>query len=253
MSFRHPQILDLARRDGRVTVDGLADALGVTVQTIRRDLAQLTEAGHLDRVHGGAVLPSGVTNIGYADRRALNADAKARIAAHLAALIPDRASLFLNVGTTTEAVARALRGHEGLLVVTNNINVANTLADTRSDVVLTGGVLRAQDGALTGALAAAAVARFKVDVAVIGCSALDIEGDLLDFDASEVEVAQAILTQARRRVLVADASKIGRPAPIRIASLAQIDEWITDMAPPLSLSKACDFWKTDVTVPRIAA
>ena len=154
------------------------------------------------------------------------------------------------MGTTTEAVAHALRGHEGLLVVTNNINVANTLAETRSDVVLTGGTLRAADGALVGALAAAAVARFKVDVAVIGCSALDAEGDLLDFDASEVEVAQAILGQARRRVLVADASKLGRPAPIRIASLAQVDEWITDLPPPPNLSAACEVWSTEVTVAR---
>ncbi|MEM8823231.1 MAG: DeoR/GlpR family DNA-binding transcription regulator, partial [Pseudomonadota bacterium] len=171
MSFRHPQILDLARRDGRVTVEGLAKTLGVTVQTIRRDLTQLTEAGHLTRVHGGAVLPSGVTNLAHADRRALNADAKARIARHVAGLVPDRASLFLNVGTTTEAVAHALRGHQGLLIVTNNLNIANTLADTPNDVVLTGGTLRPADGALTGALAAAAVARFKVDVAIIGCSA----------------------------------------------------------------------------------
>ncbi|MEM7488630.1 MAG: DeoR/GlpR family DNA-binding transcription regulator, partial [Pseudomonadota bacterium] len=166
MSFRHPQILDLARRQGRVTVDGLAESLGVTVQTIRRDLAQLTEAGHLARVHGGAVLPSGVTNIAHADRRALHADAKARIATLVADLVPDRASIFLNVGTTTEAVAHALRGHDGLLVVTNNINVAGLLAETRAEVVLTGGTLRPADGALTGALAAAAVARFKVDMAV---------------------------------------------------------------------------------------
>lgn len=250
MSFRHPQILDLARRDGRVTVDGLADTLGVTVQTIRRDLTQLTEAGHLTRVHGGAVLPSGVTNLAHADRRALNANAKARIAADVAGLVPDRASIFLNVGTTTEAVAQALRGHDGLLVVTNNMNVAQIMADSRAEVVVTGGTLRPADGALTGALAAAAVARFKVDLAIIGCSALDPDGDLLDFDASEVEVSQAILAQARRRLLVADTSKLDRAAPVRIARLAQIDTWITDAEPPTALRSRCADWSTKI---RIAA
>ncbi|MEM7491606.1 MAG: DeoR family transcriptional regulator, partial [Pseudomonadota bacterium] len=129
-----------------------------------------------------------------------------------------------------------------------NINVAGLLAETRAEVVLTGGTLRPADGALTGALAAAAVARFKVDMAVVGCSALDMDGDLLDFDASEVEVAQAILRQARRRLLVADAAKLGRPAPVRIASLAQIDDWVTDAPPPAALRARCAEWGTEVRV-----
>jgi DeoR family glycerol-3-phosphate regulon repressor len=248
MSFRHPFILDAARRDGRVTVDGLARLLGVTVQTIRRDLARLSESGQLTRVHGGAVPRPGVANIGYGDRRALHAEAKAAIAARAATGIPDRASVFLNVGTTTEAVAQALRRHRGLLVVTNNLNVANILADTDARVTLTGGTLRPADGALTGPLAAATVDRFKTDVAVIGCSALDADGDLLDFDPSEVEVAQAILRQARRSVLVADASKLGRPAPVRIASLSQMDAWITDLAPPPALARLCAEGGTEVVV-----
>jgi DeoR family glycerol-3-phosphate regulon repressor len=248
MSFRHPQILSLARRDGRVTVEGLAETLGVTVQTIRRDLAQLTEAGQLTRVHGGAVPRSGVANIAHDDRRVLNADAKAAIAARAAAAIPDRASVFLNVGTTTEAVAAALRVHRGLLVVTNNVNVATSLSGTEAEVVVTGGTLRAADGALTGAMAVAAVERFKVDIAVIGCSALDGEGDLLDFDPSEVVVAQAILRRSRRRILAADASKLGRPAPVRIGSLAQVDLWITDTPPPGDLARRCADWSTEIAV-----
>ncbi|UWQ17959.1 DeoR/GlpR family DNA-binding transcription regulator [Jannaschia sp. M317] len=248
MSFRHPQILDIARRDGRVTVDGLAEALGVTVQTIRRDLSELADAGRLSRVHGGAVLPSGVSNIGYADRRALGAEVKAAIATRAAALIPDRASVFLNIGTTTEAVAHALRGHTGLMVVTNNLNVATTLAETDAEVIVTGGTLRRADGGLVGPMAAAAVDRFKVDVAVIGCSALDAEGDLLDYDPGEVEVARAILRQSRRTVLVADASKLTRKAPVRIASLSQIDTWITDALPD-PLAEKCAAWGTEVLHP----
>ena len=242
MSFRHPQILDIARAEGRVTVDGLAARLGVTVQTIRRDLGDLAAQGALTRVHGGAVLPSGVANIGYGDRRALAADAKEAIGRACATLIPDRASVFLNIGTTTEAVARALRHRDGLMVVTNNLNVATTLAEGTAEVVVTGGTLRRADGGLTGGLAASAVDRFRTDVAVIGCSGVELGGDgrvdVLDFDPGEVEVAQAILRRARRRILVADHLKVGRAVPVRIAGMDQVDVWVTDRAPPAALAAA---------------
>ncbi|MTH99682.1 DeoR/GlpR family DNA-binding transcription regulator, partial [Roseibium sp. RKSG952] len=127
LSFRQSDILEIAKQHGRVAVEELADKFGVTVQTIRRDLSELSEAGKLDRVHGGAVLRSGVSNIGYEDRRELNEDAKSRIAAKCAADIPDGASIFMNIGTSTEAVARQLLNHKNLMVVTNNMNVANIL------------------------------------------------------------------------------------------------------------------------------
>ena len=104
--FRLPEILDLARAEGRVTVDDLAHRFGVTAQTIRRDLAELDEAGKLERVHGGAILRSGTVNIGYQERAALNAEEKRAIARACAAEIPEGASVFLAIGTTTEAVAR---------------------------------------------------------------------------------------------------------------------------------------------------
>ena len=116
--FRLPEILEIARLEGRVTVDDLAARLGVTAQTIRRDLAELDEAGKLERVHGGAVLRSGTTNIRYQERSALNAQAKTAIARACAAQIPEGASVFLAIGTTTEALAHELKRHAGLMVVT---------------------------------------------------------------------------------------------------------------------------------------
>lgn len=226
---RHRLILSQARADGKVTATGLARQFGVTVQTIRRDLRELCAAGVLERTHGGAVLPLGAHNIGYADRRSVNRDAKMAIARTAAALIPDGASLFLNIGTTTEAVARALRDHRDLMVVTNNLNVANILADVRGcEVIVAGGRLRRADGGLVGDLAALAIERFEVDIAVLGASAISPQGYLLDFDAEEVRVSQAILTAARRTMVVADASKLGRKAPVRIAKLAEADDFVTD-------------------------
>ena len=244
---RHAAILARASQSGRVLATPLAASLGVTVQTIRRDLRALCDLGRLERTHGGAVLPSGVANIGYGDRRGLNREAKARIATRAAALIPDHASLFLNIGTTTEAVARALSRHRALMVVTNNLNVANILADNPGiTVVVAGGTLRRADGGLVGDLAALAIARFKVDIAVIGASAIDAEGDLLDFDPQEVAVSRAILAQARQAILVADGSKFARKAPVRIGSLAEVDHFVTDALPSERLAMACADWRTQV-------
>jgi len=248
-TFRHPEILESARRQGKVTVEGLAAQFDVTLQTIRRDLTDLADAGKLERVHGGAILPSGTANILYEERRLLNADAKSNIARACAAQIPDGSSVFLNIGTSTEAVARALLHHRELMVVTNNMNVANILAANReSQIILTGGTLRRSDGGLIGALAKSTIRQFKFDIAVIGCSAMDATGDLLDFDMQEVEVSQAIIAQARKTYLVADHSKFKRSAPARIISLAEIDRFFTDIPLSDSLVTACHEWKTELVV-----
>ncbi|KUF09959.1 DeoR/GlpR family DNA-binding transcription regulator [Pseudoponticoccus marisrubri] len=248
-TFRHPEILEIARREGKVTVEKLAEHFGVTLQTIRRDLTDLSEAGRLERVHGGAVLPSGTTNIGYEERRSLKSAAKSAIARACAAEIPANISLFLSIGTSTEAVAKELLHHESLMVVTNNMNVANILAANAScDVILTGGQLRRADGGLVGNLATETIMQFKFDLAVIGCSALDHEGDLLDFDIQEVGVSKAILRQSRQTFLVADQTKLTRSAPARIASLADVDAFFTDMALPPDLAALCRSWGTKVSV-----
>jgi len=248
-TFRQPEILEIARRDGRVTVEGLASHFGVTLQTIRRDLTDLAEAGRLERVHGGAVLPSGTINIGYEERRSLNPDAKAAIARSCAARIPDDISLFLNIGTSTEAVAQELSHHRNLMVVTNNMNVANILAANHDcEIFVTGGNLRRADGGLVGNLASETIRQFKFDLAVIGCSALDRDGDLLDFDIQEVGVSQAIIRQSRKTFLVADHSKFTRSAPARIASLSEIDTFFTDRPLPPDLASSCAAWGTEVVV-----
>ncbi len=246
-TFRHPEILEIARKDGKVTVEKLAEHFGVTLQTIRRDLSDLADAGRLDRVHGGAVLPSGTSNIGYEDRRALNADAKRAIARACAAQIPNGISLFLNIGTTTEAVAQELLHHQKLMVVTNNMNVANILAaNPDCDIIVTGGQLRRADGGLVGPLASETIRQFKFDIAVIGCSAVDSEGDLLDFDIQEVSVSQAIIRHSRRTFLVADHTKFTRTAPARIGSIERLDAVFTDAQLPDNLEKAFEGWNTQV-------
>lgn len=248
-SFRHNEILEIARRDGRVSVDDLAAQFAVTRQTIRRDLGELAEAGRLERVHGGAMLPSGTTNIGYEDRRVLNEPEKTRIARACAERIPADASVFINIGTSTEAVARQLMHHRKLLVVTNNINVANILAaNPDCQVIVTGGMLRRSDGGLVGDLATQTIMQFKFDLAVVGCSAIDQDGDMLDFDIQEVHVSKSIVRQARKTFLVADHSKFQRTAPGRIASLSEVDTLFTDRPLAAGLRTRCAEWGTKVVV-----
>lgn len=247
LSIRQNEILEFTRSEGHVLVEDLARRFDVTLQTIRRDLGELAGAGLIDRVHGGAMPRQGVVNLGYEARRKMNAEAKAAIGAACAAAIPDNSSLILNLGTTTEAVAQALLNHSNIMVVTNNMNVANILlANPGCEIMVAGGALRRSDGGLTGELTTQFFEQFKVDYAVIGTSAMDMDGDLLDFDLAEVRVSRAILRQARRTFLVTDHSKIGRAAPVRIASLSEIDRVFTDVPLPDGLAARCKGWDTTV-------
>lgn len=239
-TLRKPEIIDIARREGKVTVDGLVEHFGVTPQTIRRDLTDLAESGQLERVHGGAILPSTTVNIVYSERRELNQSTKVDIARVCAKQIPNDCSLFLNIGTTTEAVAAELLHHQGLLVVTNNMNIANILSANPSvEVVVTGGQLRRSDGALIGDLTKATIAQFRFDFAVIGCSALHEDGDILDFDIHEVGVSKAIIAQSEVVLLASDSSKFERKAPARIASIADVDKFVTDRGLPTACARFC--------------
>lgn len=240
LSLRQQEISEIARRNGRVTVDELVNQFEVTPQTIRKDLNDLCEKQILSRVHGGAVISSGVTNLGYEQRQDIAAEEKAVIGQMCAQQIPNSTSLFINLGTTTEAVARALLQHRDLLVITNNLNVANILINNPTcEVIIAGGVLRRADRGIIGEATVDFVNQFRVDYAVIGTSAIDDDGSLLDFDYREVRVAQAILNNARRTYLVADKSKLERSAPARIGHISQVSDFFTDEMVSQDLTQVC--------------
>jgi DeoR family glycerol-3-phosphate regulon repressor len=240
LSLRQQQIMDLARHSGRVLVDELASRFDVTPQTIRKDLNDLCDQRVLTRVHGGAILSSGIENVAYEARRVLAEVEKVGIGRRAAELIPNNSSLFVNIGTTTEEVARHLVRHEGLLVITNNIHVANILTPSIGiDVILTGGMLRRSDGGIVGESAIEFIGQFKVDRAVIGVSAIDDDGALLDFDFREVMAARAIIRNARHVILVADSTKFSRSAPVRIGHISQVDTFVTDRELPEGVAEAC--------------
>ena len=237
---RQAQIVELARTEGTVRVELLVGQFGVSAQTIRKDLNNLCAAGTLLRTHGGAMFPSGVENMQYEARRQIASEEKDAIGRAAAALIPNNASLFINIGTTTEAVGQALLNHADMMIITNNIIVANRLRVLpKFEVAIAGGIVRASDGAVVGEAAVDFIKQFKVDFAVIGASAIDEDGALLDFDYREVKVAQAIIANARQVILVCDSTKFERSAPVRIAHLSQVDCFITDRCTLPSIRRIC--------------
>jgi DeoR family transcriptional regulator, glycerol-3-phosphate regulon repressor len=235
---RRRAIVELVRRQGFAPIDALAEQFAVTPQTIRRDINELSAAGTLQRFHGGAGLPSSVENLAYPARQVLCLEEKRRIARLAARHVPDHASLFINIGTTTEEVAKALLQHQGLSVITNNLNVASILAgkpDFR--VIVAGGLVRSRDRGLVGEATLDLIRQFRVDIGIIGISGIDLDGALLDFDYREVRVAQAIIENSRRVFLTADHTKFGRNAMVRLGSIRQVHALFTDRAPPPALAE----------------
>lgn len=231
---RQLQLLQELRQRHSASVEALAERLGVTLQTVRRDVQRLAEQGLVTRFHGGVRMPgSTVENLAHTQREILNAEGKARIARAVAAQVPQGCSLILNIGTTTEAIARALMQHRGLRVITNNLNVAAILCGNPDcEVIVAGGVVRARDRAIVGEAAVDFMRQFCVDIAVIGISGIESDGTLRDYDLREVKVAQTIIAQAREVWLAADHSKFNRPAMVQLAQLSQIDRLFTDAPPP---------------------
>ena len=229
LSERHEEIIAIVREHGKATVDGLATHLSVSPQTVRTYLNELGRNRLIQRIHGGAIPYSSTTNMEHETRRQIAVHAKTRIAKQTASLIPEKSSLLLTIGTTTEAVATALENHGELMIVTNNINVANILrVFPNFEVIIASGVVRPSDGGIVGESASNSLNMFKVDYAIISVSAIDEDGSLLDFDFREVQVLQNIMKNSHHVILAADATKLTRTAPVRIGHISQVDTFVTD-------------------------
>jgi DeoR family glycerol-3-phosphate regulon repressor len=246
---RQRSLLEAVRKHVTISVEELAQELEVTPQTVRRDVKLMEEANLLARYHGGVGLPSSVENIDYSQRQVMNREAKQRIAQAVSGQVPSGCSLLINIGTTTEEVARALVLHEGLHVVTNNMNVAAIMADNpHCEVMLAGGVVRRRDHGIVGEATVDFIRQFKVDIGIIGISSIEPDGTLRDFDPREVKVAQTIIEQSREVWLVADHDKFGRQALVRMAHVSQVDRLFTDARPPQALADALEKAQVKVVV-----
>ena len=233
---RQAKIQHLVQAKGFVTIEYLAREFGVTPQTIRRDINTLSDAGMINRYHGGAGADSSIENVAYNERKVLCHDEKQSIAQMVASQIPEHASLFINIGTTTEAIAQALCNHKRLRIITNNLNVAGILsANSNFEVIVAGGLVRHRDCGIIGEATIDFIGQFKVDYGIIGISGIDVDGTLLDFDYREVRAARAIIENSRKVFLAADHTKFGRNAMVRLGSIEEVDALFTDKQPPSPL------------------
>jgi DeoR family glycerol-3-phosphate regulon repressor len=233
MNPRQETLVQIARSQGSVSLEELASRLQVSVQTVRRDVQQLAQSGLIERFHGGVRAGATAENNSYQQRESLNAEAKARIGRAVAARIPNDCSLMLTVGTTTCAVARELRHHRGLRVVTNDMTVAQLLSTNREiEVLICGGFVRARDHAIVGEAAVDFVSQFRFDIAVIGVAGIEPDGSMRDFDYREVKVTEMAIDHSRQVWVVADHSKFERRAMVEVAHISSIDALYTDAPPP---------------------
>ena len=238
LNKRQNELVELVHEKGFITIDELVKHFNVTPQTIRRDLNLLANSGLIIRHHGGAESSSTTENTSYQSRKILNLEAKESIANELVKMIPNGASLFINIGTTTETIARALLNHTGLNIVTNNIHVA-TILSAKEDftVIIAAGEVRHRDGGIIGEATCDFMNQFQMDFGIIGISGISDDGSLLDFDLREVRVAQAIIDNSTNVLLAADHSKFGRNAMIKQGNISQINHLFTDQTPPAEIEE----------------
>lgn len=229
---RHRRILELAASAGAVEVETMADRLGVSRETIRRDLKHLEAVGQVRRMHGGAVPAETSAEEPFRTRRGVQVDAKRRIGRAAAGLLRPGLSCFIDAGTTTTAFAEALAGASGLFVVTNSVEVAVTLraGTTATEILLLGGRFGTEIPATHGELTIAEIGRFQVDLAILSPVGVDPRAGVTYHDVGEAEIARAMMRQARGTMLLADRTKLARVSRAAVCACGDLDTLVTDAA-----------------------
>jgi DeoR family transcriptional regulator, aga operon transcriptional repressor len=233
---RRREILDMLHRDGRVLVKDLARHFHISQITIRKDLEFLDGQGTVQRTHGGAlpVQAGALLDPTLREKEKLHRRQKAMIAESAVKLVEEGQSVVLDSGTTTTAIARALKDMAQLTVITNAINIAAELAGTHIEVILTGGMLRKNSFSLVGPLAEQTLRQLSADILFLGVDGFDTRAGLFTPNLLESQVNRAMVEIARRTVAVCDSSKFGRRSLCNIVPVSTIHEVITDKQIPKS-------------------
>lgn len=230
---RQRRLLQLVRTNGYGNVVELADILGVSPSTVRRDLRHMDQRGLLARVHGGASVLDAVTEPLLVSRAAERSEQKRRIGQAAASRVSSGSTILITGGTTTEAMLPFLAGSERLTVLTNGLNIAYHLARyPEISVVVLGGVLRHDEMSLLGPIAEQVLAEFRVDVAFSSAFGICADDGMSGANVAEAGTDRRMLAAADSLILLADGSKFDRKGPVRLASVEQIDCVITDHTAP---------------------
>ncbi|WP_084126249.1 DeoR/GlpR family DNA-binding transcription regulator [Demequina sp. NBRC 110054] len=227
---RQHEILTRARANGRVEVGPLADSLGVTVETVRRDLTALERMGAVRRVHGGALPVERLAlEPNLAARESRNSEQKRRIATRALEEVPTGGTMLLDAGTTMLAIAEALPADLEATVVTNSVAIASRLADHPGiELLMLGGRIRQLTGAAVGDWTESELEPLCVDVAFVGTNGLTVERGLTTPDQTEAAAKRAMVLAGRRVIALADATKVGPVHLHRFAALDELAMLITD-------------------------
>jgi DeoR family transcriptional regulator, glycerol-3-phosphate regulon repressor len=233
---RTEQLRLLVQRRGILSVREAQAALGVSQVTVRRDFVALAETGLVRRTRGGIVLASRATFCDdYGDRETLQVDAKTAIATLAATLVEPRATLFIGPGTTCNFFAQALCDRGDLTVVTNSLQVIETLSRSMrngTSVISTGGIVSSASKDQVGHAAALGVARYRAQQAFISATAISEDGLFMESSDQE-EVARAMMDNAIEATVLADHTKLGKVSLLRVAEMSRVSTLVTDL-PPLA-------------------
>jgi DeoR family transcriptional regulator, aga operon transcriptional repressor len=247
---RRRAILHLLQRDGRVLVADLAKGFDTSQVTIRKDLEILQAQGMIHRSHGGA-LPArdgALSDPTLREKEKLHRQEKLRIAEAAASLVKEGQVVILDSGTTTTAIAHALRRFRHLTIVTNAVNIAADLAGSGVEVILTGGSLRTNSFSLVGPIAEDTLRRLNSDLLFLGVDGFDVHYGVSTPNLLEAKVNRVMVEIAKRKVAVCDASKFGRRSLALIATPKDLDQVITDRGAPKSDVKALQKAGIEVTL-----
>lgn len=237
---RQTEILQAVRRAGSSSIVELAEKLDVSTETIRRNIKPLVEQGSVVRFHGGIMKPDHLEEPPFARRMSVHEEGKRAVAEIVAKSIQDGDSIILDNGTTTAYVAEALAHHSQLVVVTNSAEIACRLASRNGNrVFMAGGELSGEDASAFGPGSIEFVKQFKVRYAVMSMGGINTNGDLTDFHLFEAEFSRAAMNQADETWFIADSTKFGRNAPVRVCELSDIDVLITDKEPAVEYLRRC--------------
>lgn len=227
---RRRAILEMLNREGRVLVVDLARQFKTSQVTIRKDLDVLHAQGLMHRTHGGA-LPAregALDDPTLREKEKLHRKEKLHIATAAARMVKEGQVVILDSGTTTTAIARALRNFGKLTIVTNAVNIAAELAGTEVEVILTGGTLRKNSFSLVGPMAEETLRRLNADIFFLGVDGFDVRHGLSTPNLLEAKVNRLMVEVAKRTVVVCDSSKFGRRSLSHIVQPGAVHEVITD-------------------------
>ena len=237
---RRSRILQELNSEGQVWTAELAEKLGTTEVTVRNDLKALEQEGFLERIKGGAVKNAGSAMADFRRRSLEMADEKRRIAAALAARIPNNATLMINSGSTTCYVAEALRHHRNLRIITNSLDVAGALRGALTiHVILLGGEMNSQYGFTGGGGAHEQIKNYWADYCILSMDGVSPERGITSYYSEEVLINQTMISRSDKTLVVADRRKLGRESFSFVAPFSAVDLLITDSGAEADLVRRC--------------